>query len=189
MFGKAIKTKFIKGFGKIKYFDITKERKPTKRTLKFDLIQINAYEELLGKYPERKEDYHKHLVFLYAVYAEDKKLINKKYQLTNIERFYSLCYLKQEYLRLKEIVHNHDVEADEKIRRVEIVDKIIKDHFSIVWNITDEYFITPILQFMESDIYTWTSGDKPQSSQHTIIQKCECCGKLQEFTFTQGGET
>ena len=45
-----------------------------------------------------------------------------------------------------------------------------------------------IFRELRCDNYTWTSGDKPQSSQHTIIQKCEGCGKLQEFTFTQGIE-
>ena len=43
-----------------------------------------------------------------------------------------------------------------------------------------------IIERYKADIYTWKSEYKPEKTQHTIIQKCEVCGKLQEFTFTQG---
>jgi len=45
-----------------------------------------------------------------------------------------------------------------------------------------------IVKEFVTKIYSWNCDDKPNKIQHLYIQKCEGCGKLQEFTFTQGCE-
>ena len=143
MFGKAIKWKNINGV-KVGYFKIPKKRKPTKRSLEFDLIQINAYEQLAEKYPEK--DYKQHLAFLYAFHIENKKLINRKYQLTEKEKNYSFEHLRHEFKRLNDLTNNPDLTLpiEEQKRRIDTVYGFIKEHFQIVWNITDEYIISKL---------------------------------------------
>lgn len=45
-----------------------------------------------------------------------------------------------------------------------------------------------IIKQLETDVYQWSTSEKPYRKNILIIQQCEGCGKLQEFNIVQGVE-
>jgi hypothetical protein len=145
-FGKAIKTRYIKGLGKVNYFRIPKKIGYTKKILEFYYEQVKVYEDALKEHPERTH-FKDHLIYLYGDCVEIKKRVYPKYQLTDKEKEQSFDYIKKmvnrpsEYIALKELKEDNEEDQKEKERIYAQNKEIIKDHFKYVWGITDDFII------------------------------------------------